>query len=168
MSTTRPIKALDDAVLSHHFISIAISASGKSNQEIAEECGFLRGNVVAMIRSGAMKLPINRVLRLAKAVDVDPITLLRKTMSNQDAVLLKAIEEILGAHAISEKEFALIQFVRAKSGNLDIEWTSRPEFVAGIEPAIVEIRKREGKEAVRQVKTLHEGDNRYAAVSKKA
>lgn len=62
----------DDAVLPHHFISLAIAATGKSNQEIADEIGIPRGNVIAMIRSGSMKLPINRVAAMAKAIEVDP------------------------------------------------------------------------------------------------
>ncbi|SIT18816.1 hypothetical protein SAMN05421759_1356 [Roseivivax lentus] len=41
-------------------IADAIDASGKTQREIAEEIGFPRGNVISMLRSGEMRLPIER------------------------------------------------------------------------------------------------------------
>ena len=160
-------KKKDDAVLPHHFISLAISATGKSNQEIADEIGIPKGNVVAMIRSGSMKLPINRVAAMAKAIDVDPMKLLRVVMSEGDAALLKAIEEIAGTRVVTENEFALIEFIRHHSKNLDIDWKSRPEFSEPLLESIERLRQRESREAVRQVQTLHDSDNRFAAAKKK-
>jgi hypothetical protein len=154
----------EDAVLPHHFISLAIAATGKSNQEIAEEIGIPRGNVIAMIRTGSMKLPINRVSAMAKAIDVDPITLLRKVMSQGEAEILKSIEEITGSRAVSANEFGLVQFVRHHSNNLDIAWSSRPEFAEALLESIERIKTRESREAVRQLSNLHAEDKRYAAV----
>lgn len=155
-------KKKDDAVLPHHFISLAIAATGKSNQEIAEEIGMSRGNVIAMIRSGSMKLPINRVSAMAKAVNVDPVTLLRKVMTPGDLEVLKTLEEVAGTRAISENEFGLIEFVRHHSKNLDIAWQSRPEFAEPLLEAIERIKNRESRESVRQIDKLHSEDKRYA------
>ena len=54
----------------------------KTQAEIAKEAGFINPNMVAMIKQGATKLPIDRVPALAKALDSDP-ALLRVWPSNR-------------------------------------------------------------------------------------
>lgn len=44
----------------------------KSQALIAEEAGFINPNVIAMIKSGATKLPLDRVASLADALECDP------------------------------------------------------------------------------------------------
>lgn len=83
-------------------------------------------------------------------------------MSHGDAEVLKAIEEITGSRAVTNNEFALIEFIRHHSKNLDIAWSSRPEFAEPLLESIERIKQRESREAVRQVENLHSEDNRYA------
>jgi hypothetical protein len=156
----------EDAVPLHVFISIAANKTGKTNQEIAEEVGFTRGNVVAMIRSGSMKVPVNRVMSLAKAIDVDPLTLLRKTLGESGGEILDVIQVVTGKNAISDNEALLVDFVRTTSGNLDIDWTSRPEFTDALTPAIKLIRTRETRNATMAIKKRHESDGRFAGQKK--
>jgi len=42
------------------------------HQEIAEAAGFKLGNNIAMIRQGKYKVPIDKAVRLAKAIEIDP------------------------------------------------------------------------------------------------
>lgn len=44
----------------------------KSQIDIAGEAGFVNANVLSMLKSGATKLPLDRVLALAKALECDP------------------------------------------------------------------------------------------------
>src|SRR5690554_5309731 len=45
----------------------------KKNQgEIATEAGFIHTNMLAMIKNGSSKLPLDRVPALARALDTDP------------------------------------------------------------------------------------------------
>lgn len=156
-----------DAVPVHQFISLAVSKTGKTNQEIADEVGFTRGNVVAMIRSGSMKCPLNRVVRLAKAIDVDPADLLRRTLGPNDAALLETFQEISGARIVSSMEYEFIEWVRRVSGNVDVGWHNRPEFITAAQPVIETIAKQVSRESTRQMKKLAEEDSRHAGPSKR-
>lgn len=55
---------------------LELSARKKQSQ-IATEAGFKNPNMIAMIKAGASKLPLDRVLSLAKALECDPALLLR-------------------------------------------------------------------------------------------
>jgi len=57
------------------FISHHISRSHLSQREIAKLCGFVRPNVVSMIRTGDTRLPLDRLGAMARAIDIDPFEL---------------------------------------------------------------------------------------------
>lgn len=48
----------------------------KSQAKIAPESGFSSVNMLAMIKSGASRMPLDRVPALARALDIDPALLL--------------------------------------------------------------------------------------------
>ena len=50
---------------------------GKKQMEIAEEAGFDNPNVITMIKQGRTKLPLAKVGSIAKALELDPIFLLK-------------------------------------------------------------------------------------------
>jgi len=52
------------------YIDRHIRMSGKTGNQIAQECGFPHSNVVSMIRRGHTKLPIARVKLMAVALGV--------------------------------------------------------------------------------------------------
>ena len=156
-----------DSVPVHQYISLAASKTGKTNQELAEEVGFARGNVIAMIRSGSMKCPLNKVVKLAKAIDVDPADLLRRVLGPNDAALLDTFEEISGTRIVTANEYAFIEWIRRVSGKLDIGWHNRPEFVAAAQPVIENLAKAASRESQRQVKKLVENDGRHAPAPKR-
>jgi hypothetical protein len=161
-----PKKSASDTVLPHQFISNAVKRTGKTNQEIAEETGFSRGNVVAMISSGAMNVPINRVAAFARAIEVDPVALLRKVLSDSDSHLLDTIEEVMKMRAISEDEFEFISLLRKMSGNLEIAWAGRKELVDAMEPVVAKIKKADAHNAKMEIAQAHERDNRRPPLSK--
>ena len=68
MKAIRPTKSRH---LMATYISIKIRDSGKTQVQISEECGFARPNVVSMIATGRMRLPLDRLGVFAKAIDVD-------------------------------------------------------------------------------------------------
>lgn len=51
--------------------------SVKSQAEIAAEAGFVNPNMISMLKSGATRIPLDRVPALATALDVDPARLLQ-------------------------------------------------------------------------------------------
>jgi transcriptional regulator with XRE-family HTH domain len=75
------------------YLTEQIERSGKTQLEIAHECGFTNANVITMIKQGKSKLPLTRVDALAKALDVDVVYLLSLTMREYEPELWKIIEQ---------------------------------------------------------------------------
>jgi hypothetical protein len=48
----------------------------KSQKEIAQEAGFLNANMLSLLKSGANKIPLDRVPALAKALEAYPAYLM--------------------------------------------------------------------------------------------
>lgn len=97
----------------------------KSQAEIAAETGYVNANVVAMIKSGATRLPIDRVPALAKALDCDPAYLLllalEQTVGSTEAA---AITSIL-SNAVTNNEMAWVRALREASDMSDPPLTRR-------------------------------------------
>lgn len=76
--------------LDHH-----IEATGKSNYQIAEECGFPKANMVSMVRTGKANLPIARTPLMAKSLGIDPKTLVTMVFRAYHPETWQVIEEVL-------------------------------------------------------------------------
>lgn len=96
----------------------------KSQIDIAAEVGWRSRNMMAMIASGASKLPIDRVPALAKALEVDTAYLLRLTLDQHDLMLWDIIEAACGL-VLTDNEKKIVQIVRELSGNSDPAPTSK-------------------------------------------
>ena len=62
-------------------ITDAVEASGKTLREIAAEMGLERGNVISMLKSGEMRMPIERIPAFAAATGIDALLLMQTTMT---------------------------------------------------------------------------------------
>ncbi|MFD1912274.1 XRE family transcriptional regulator [Halodurantibacterium flavum] len=97
----------------------------KTQRAIAVEAGFINANVLAMLKSGANKLPLDRVPALAQALDCDPRYLFLLALEqDMGATHRLAIEEIFGA-IVTRNELAWLKEIREASGNSDPGVTSR-------------------------------------------
>lgn len=97
----------------------------KSQAEIAEEAGFVSPNMMSMLRSGASKLPIDRVPALAKALDCDPAYLLQMALEQVAGdTVARAMIEIMGT-PVTKNEEQWLEEIRSASGNTDPRLTSR-------------------------------------------
>jgi transcriptional regulator with XRE-family HTH domain len=94
------------------FLSRSIDACEKSQQEIANEVGFNRSNIISMLKQGITKLPVARVPAMAKAIGVDPTKLFRLTMEEYMPDLLKVCDEIYDADKLNAGEREMLDFVR--------------------------------------------------------
>ena len=61
-------------------IADAIENSGKTQREIATEMGYDRPNVISMLKSGEMRMPIERIPAFSKATGVDALLLTKTAM----------------------------------------------------------------------------------------
>jgi len=78
-------------------IAEAIDASGKTQREIANKIGFERPNVVSMLKSGEMRMPIERIPAFSKATGIDPHLLTRAAMMEYMPETWSVISSMAGA-----------------------------------------------------------------------
>lgn len=69
---------------------------GKSQNDIAREAGFARRNVISMMKSGDMKVPIDRAPALARACGTDPAAFTRLVLAEYSPAVLEALDAELG------------------------------------------------------------------------
>ena len=97
---------------------------GKSQAQIAEEAGFVNPNMIAMLKSGASKLALDRVTALAKALECDARLLFKLALEQQGGTTARAVEEIFGT-IVTRNELAWLEEIRDASGQGDPSLTAR-------------------------------------------
>src|SRR3954471_16907240 len=102
------------------YLAAQIALSGKSQAEIAREVGYPRPNVINMIKQGAIKLPMNKVGPFAKSLGVDPMHLLRMTLTEYLPETWAALEQTMGRALITESEQRLLEVVRKAAGEREV------------------------------------------------
>lgn len=97
----------------------------KSQKEIAREVGFVNSNMMSLLKSGANKVPLDRVPALAKALEADAAYLMRLALEQSVGVTAaNAIIEVFGT-PVSENERGWLDEIRDASGNSDPRMTAR-------------------------------------------
>ena len=97
----------------------------KSQIDIAGEAGFVNANVLSMIKSGATKLPLDRVLALANALESDPRHLFLLAMGQAGyETESAAIAQIFGT-IVTTNETIWLKELRDASGGTDPALTTR-------------------------------------------
>jgi hypothetical protein len=98
------------------FIADKLAVSGKTPQQIAQECGFAHPNMITMIINSQMKLPITDIASLAKALNVNGASLLRQVMLEYCPASWEAVENIMHSTILTANELALIRAFREVTG----------------------------------------------------
>jgi hypothetical protein len=90
----------------------------KSQRDIAREIGFTNDNVISMLKGGRTKVPLFRVVSIAKAIETDPRALfvlaLTQDGNEKDRA---AFQEMVGE--FSENEQEIIGAIRKFSNGTD-------------------------------------------------
>ena len=98
-----------------------IASSGKTQGEIAVECGFPRSNILSMIKHGYTKLPVDRLPRLAKSLEIDPSYMMRMYLTEHDPGLLTILNMHMGGMP-TRNEIRLLTRMRSMvDGDPDID-----------------------------------------------
>ena len=85
----------------------------KTQRAIASEIGYDKPNMISMFKSGATKVPLEKIPQLAKALDVDPIHLFRLGLDQYWPGLKETIAGMFDQGGlITDNEFSLIKEVR--------------------------------------------------------
>lgn len=97
----------------------------KTQKAIAREVGFVNSNMLSLLKSGANKVPLDRVPALAKSLDADPAYLMRLALEQSVGVTAaNAIVEVFGT-PVSENERGWLEEIRDASNNGDPRLTTR-------------------------------------------
>jgi transcriptional regulator with XRE-family HTH domain len=104
------------------YIEQLIALSGKTQTQIAEEVGYDKPNVITMIKQGKTKLPINKVGLFAQALGIDPVYLLRATMSEYMPDTWQSIETLFQSTLVTQNELKILKTIREASNGRDIEF----------------------------------------------
>jgi DNA-binding Xre family transcriptional regulator len=96
----------------------------KNQATIAAEAGFPQPNMLAMIKTGATKLPLERVPALAKALECDPGHLFIMAVEQRDSALATTLQEIYGTH-VTQNEITWLKAIRDASDHTDPSLTTK-------------------------------------------
>lgn len=103
------------------FIADRLAAIDKTQRQVSEECGFDNPNIITMFKTGQTKLPVNRIAALAKALEVNPVHLLRLVMLEYIPDLWESIENIMQSTVLSANELELVRAFRDVTGDNDAQ-----------------------------------------------
>ena len=94
----------------------------KSQRQIAAEIGYDKPNMISMFKRGESKVPIEKIVPLALAIEADPKHLLRLHFEQIDRELGKIVYELINlgdTFGLSDQEVDLVIFHRKMSNNMD-------------------------------------------------
>jgi predicted XRE-type DNA-binding protein len=132
-------------ILVKDYIEQQLAISEKSQKQVASEIGYDKPNVITMIKQGLTKLPINKVGPMARALNVDPVYLLRLVMMEYHPGSWETIDEFLGTQLVSKQELSLLKFIRKATGNVELELT-RPKAADKLTAVLKELADAQTKD----------------------
>lgn len=94
------------------YLNWQINLCGKKQLEIAEEVGFPKPNIITMIKQGKTKLPLDKIGRFAKAIEVDPVHLFKMCMQEYMPDTWKEIERMMNQPILTTNELEFIEIMR--------------------------------------------------------
>ena len=130
MTSTTSGRPYADTRLARYLKIRILELTGKKSQiEIASEAGFPNPNMLAMLKNGSSKLPIDRVPALAKALDGDPKALCSLALEQIFGdTTERVIREIFGT-VVSRNEVVWLETLREASGGSDPTLTAKSRTV---------------------------------------
>jgi hypothetical protein len=89
----------------------------KTQIEIAAATGFMATHSLAMFKSGAARLPLDRIPALARALECDPAYLFLLAIEQQDSALAVVLADI--ARPVTKNELTWLDEIRSASEHGD-------------------------------------------------
>lgn len=97
------------------FINNRIEETGQLQKDIAAKCGFDKPNIITMIKQGSTRLPLDKIGPMAKALETDPVQLLKMCMEEYHPATWRAIEPFMET-AMTKDELRLLKALRTSVG----------------------------------------------------
>jgi hypothetical protein len=124
-------------------LKIRMKDMGVKNTDLQKALDYPHANVISMLRVGTMSLPPGKTNIAAKMLEIDPVFLMSKVVSESIPGLWEAISEVMSDHLVTDHEVALLTLIRQKLQGHDVDLAQSPVFLAAIEPVLKQIADRE-------------------------
>ena len=95
------------------YINWQIQICGKSQKQIATEAGFEKPNIITMFKQGQTKIPIEKIGRLAEAIEVDAVYLYKLCMQEYQPDTWREIQKMFNQPILTENEVEIIEAIRS-------------------------------------------------------
>ena len=97
-------------------ITLKQKGLGFSDEALADALGYDHPRAIQMIKTGQMRLPMNKAVALAKALEVEPGDVMYLLLMETSPDMLHAIEECMGPLSMSHGETRLLMALRKSAG----------------------------------------------------
>ena len=101
------------------FFDWAIDRLDLTDEQLAEELGFGKPGIITMMRRGQLKLPLQQIPAIARAVDVDPAFMLRMALAEYMPEVFEVMVETFGK-PLTGNERIMVECYRRVSPNDEI------------------------------------------------
>ena len=98
----------------------AIDASDLTQREVADRAGFHHANVISMMKSGDMMVPLDRIPALAQALGMDEQEFLIGAIAEYHPNVHQVLTDVLGL-PLSDAELGILTMFRMASLRHEIE-----------------------------------------------
>lgn len=145
-TTARDLRARDQRLTDlpvKDVLKIRMKDLDLKNPQLQKALGYPTPNVIAMMKTGSMRLPSNKVPAAAELLQVDPKFLLAKVIAEKDPELWDVIASLLGDQLITVNEMALINLVRQGLDGHDVSLAQCPDFIDALKPQLAAVAARE-------------------------
>lgn len=113
MTTPKTTKLVKKPQTVAEYIDWQIHLCGKSQKQIAEEAGFPKPNIITMFKQGATKLPMEKIGRFAKAIEVDPIHLFKLCIAEYQPETWAEIQRMFSQPILTINELEILEVIRS-------------------------------------------------------
>lgn len=110
-----------------NYIMKLLLESPKSQKEIAQAAGFKNQNMITMLKLGHVKLALDRVPAMAKALGADEVDMFKLALTQfYDDASVRMLIDLL-ERGLSKEERAILDVVREASGDAPPHMTKKRE-----------------------------------------
>lgn len=124
-------------------LKIRMKDLGIKNTDLQKALDYPHANVISMLRFGTMSLPPGKTNMAAKKLEIDPVFLMGKVISESVPGLWEAISEVMADRLVTAHEIALLNTLRHKLEGHDVDLAQSPDFLAAVDPVLKVIADRE-------------------------
>jgi len=110
----------------------------KTQREVAAEIGYDKPNMISMFKRGEVRVPLNKIPALAKAINADPAHLFRLALEQHWPGMIETIDAIFGQVATANEQQILLKKWREATDNTDPDPT--PAIERAVDRMIADVK----------------------------